>query len=301
VIAGYSNGGGLAVKYALDALSDPSLPRPDRLLLFSPEIGIAPLAFIANLHKLLSFLPYFSKFKWLSIEPEYDPFKYNSFPKNAAKEASRITAMVQRQIKDTQAAGNFADFPPVLTFLSWIDATVQTSATVHRLYNQLENQGSELVVFDVNRFNQLESFLPAADRIPLEQLEARSDLPYRLTVITNAARNSRRVTQRTKAPRSSAMDSTDLLASWPPGVYSLTHVAIPFSPEDPAYGAGESTSHTYRGLPFGRLQPRGETHLLTAPLSQLMRLRYNPFFAYLERRVVGEIDKSLQHDSGGGS
>jgi len=293
VIAGYSNGGGLAVKYALDALSDPSLPRPDRLLLFSPEIGIAPLAFIANAHKLLSFLPYFAKSKWISIEPEYDPFKYNSFPKNAAKEAYRVTAMLERQIKEAQAAGDFADFPPVLTFLSWIDATVRTSATIHRLYNRLENEGSELVVFDVNRLNQLGPFLPAAKRAPLEQLEARSDLPYRLTVITTVDRDSRRVARRTKAPRSSAMGSTDLLVSWPPGVYSLTHVAIPFSPDDPVYGVGEGTNGPYRGLPFGRLEPRGEAHLLTAPLDKLMRLRHNPFFAYLERRVVAEIDDAL--------
>ena len=52
MIAGYSNGGALAVKYSLDALSDPGLPRPDRLLLFSPEIGISSFAFIANSHKL---------------------------------------------------------------------------------------------------------------------------------------------------------------------------------------------------------------------------------------------------------
>jgi predicted alpha/beta-fold hydrolase len=40
VMAGYSNGGGLSIKYALDALDKPDLPAPDRLLLFSPEIGI---------------------------------------------------------------------------------------------------------------------------------------------------------------------------------------------------------------------------------------------------------------------
>jgi hypothetical protein len=40
----------------------------------------------------------------------------------------------------------------VLTFLSWVDATVETSATIDRLYGQLENRGNELVIFDVNRF-----------------------------------------------------------------------------------------------------------------------------------------------------
>src|SRR5262245_22521493 len=35
-LVGYSNGGALAVKYALDALEDSSLPRVDRLVLISP-------------------------------------------------------------------------------------------------------------------------------------------------------------------------------------------------------------------------------------------------------------------------
>ncbi len=293
VIAGYSNGGALAVKYSLDALLDPDLPRPDRLLLFSPEIGISALAFVANAHKILSFLPYFEKSKWLDIIPEYDPYKYNSFPKNAAQQAHEITKTLQRQIDETRAAGRFAEFPPVLTFLSWIDATVDTSATIHRLYEQLQNKDSELVVFDVNRFDQLASFIPSANEKPLKHLETRSDLPYRLTIITNMARNSNCMVQRTKAPRSVAIDSTTLDLAWPPGVYSLAHVAVQFSPDDPVYGVNKNNDSVYHGLPLGRLQPRGEAHLLTAPLRQIMRLRYNPFFGYLEQRVVMEIDHKL--------
>ena len=293
VIAGYSNGGALSVKYALDALVDPGLPRPDRLLLFSPEIGISALAFAANAHKLLSFLPYFEKSKWLDIMPEYDPFKYNSFPKNAAQQAHGITKTLQRQIDETRAAGKFTDLPPVLTFLSWIDATVDTSATIHRLYEQIQNKDSELVVFDVNRFDQLAPFIPAANEKPLKYLETRPDLPYRLTVITNLTRDSNRMVQRTKAPRSDVIDSTTLDVAWPPGVYSLTHVAVQFSPDDPVYGANENNNDIYYGLPLGRLQPRGESPLLTAPLRQLMRLRYNPFFGYLEQRVVMDIDHQL--------
>jgi alpha-beta hydrolase superfamily lysophospholipase len=299
MIAGYSNGGALAVMYSLDALSDPDLPRPDRLLLFSPEIGISPLSIIANSHKLLSYLPYFAKFKWLSIEPEYDPFKYNSFPKNAAQQAHEITKTLQRRVEEVRAAGRFAGFPTVLTFLSWTDATVDTPSTIHRLYDRLENEGSELVVFDVNCFDQFSPFLPAANRAPIVRLEARSDLPYRLTVITNVSRGSERMTRRTKAPRSSIIDSTALDVAWPPGVYSLAHVAVPFSPDDPVYGANENINRFYNGLPLGRLQPRGETHLLTASLSKLMRLRYNPFFGYLKQRVVMEIDHTMEENRRG--
>jgi hypothetical protein len=83
--------------------------------------------------------------------------------------------------------------------------------------------------------------------------------------------------------------------AWPRGVYSLSHVAIPFAPDDPVYGSsGNEHKNGYQGLPLGALQPRGETHLLTAPLSQLMRLRHNPFYAYVEQCVSDEIDSMLQ-------
>jgi hypothetical protein len=39
------------------------------------------------------------------------------------------------------------------------------------------------------------------------------------------------------------------------------------------------------------MQPRGETHYLFAPLSQFMRLRHNPFFEYVEQRILAEIDQ----------
>ena len=298
VMAGYSNGGGLAVKYALDALNDPSLPVPDRLLLFSPEIGITPLARIANLNELLSFLPYLAKFKWASIKPEYDPFKYNSFSMNAAHEAWEVTAAIERQVQEAYGTDHFKNFPDVLTFLSWADTTVKTSATIQHLYGRLENSGSELIIFDLNRLDRLASFIPAVNEPPLLQLEIRSDLPYRLTVISNIDNDSARVVRRTKAPNSKIIDSEPLEMSWPSGIYSLSHVAIPFAPDDPVYGTGEDQGGIYHGLPLGALQPRGETHLLTLSLSQLMRLRHNPFFAYVERRIIVEIDKVLQHDNG---
>ena len=262
MITGYSNGGALAVKYSLDALSDPGLPTADRLPLFSPEIGITPVSAIANSHKPLSFLPYFAQFKWLSIQPEYDPFKYNSFPKNAGQQAYEIPAALKRQIGEARRAGKLADFPPVLTFLSWVDATVETSATIDRFYGQLENQGNELVIFDVNRPDRLKPVYPAIDAASLERYEDRSDLTYRPTIITNATPDSQSLVRRTKAPRSQTVATTIMDLVWPPGVYSLSHVAIPFSPDDPVYGSVENPDGAYRGLPFGRLQPRGEIHYL---------------------------------------
>jgi len=290
IVGGYSNGGGLSVKYALDALADQTLPAPDQLLLFSPEIGIAPAALIANSHKLLSFLSYFEQFKWLSIQPEFDPFKYNSFPKNAAREAWQVTRAVNRQIQEAFQDGSLVNFPPALTFLSWSDSTVSTEATIRRLYDRLSNSGNELVVFDINRFDELAAFIPSGQEKALDDLAAREDLPFRLTVIGNLNLKSDELARRTKAPRSTTIDMQPLGMSWPPDVYSLAHVAIPFAPDDPVYGIEGTVHEIYRGLPLGALQPRGETRMLSAPIGQLMRLRHNPFFDYIEARLVKKVE-----------
>ncbi len=292
-MAGFSNGGALAVTYALDAMSNENLPQPEQLLLFSPEIGISPFAKVANSQKLLSFLPYFAKFKWLSIQPEYDPFKYNSFPKNAAQEAWELTDFLEKRITAAHSAGLLKIFPGVLTFLSWQDSTVYTSETIQRLYSYLDNDDSELVIFDVNRFDPLVPFIPVANASPLLKLKANADLPYRLTVITNVSGVSQEVAEKTKPPHTAAINTRLLGMTWPPGVYSLSHVAIPFSPDDPVYGNGRAVGTEYQGLPLGALSPRGETRLLIAPVDQLMRLRYNPFFSYIEARVEEEISESL--------
>ena len=292
-VAGFSNGGALAVTYALDAMVNEQLPEPDQLLLFSPEIGISPFASIANSQKLLSFLPYFAKFKWLSIQPEYDPFKYNSFPKNAAQEAWELTDFLDKRVTAAHSAGLLKTFPGVLTFLSWQDSTVYTSATIHRLYSYLDNDDSELVIFDVNRFDSLVPFIPAANASPLLKLKADANLPYRLTVITNVSGESEEMAEKTKAPHTAAIEARPLDLMWPQDVYSLSHVAIPFPPDDPVYGAGQAGGSDYRGLPLGAMSPRGETRLLIAPVGQLMRLRHNPFFSYIEARVDKEISESL--------
>ncbi len=98
LVVGYSNGGVLAVNYALDALNDDDLPLPDRLVLMSPAIGVAPYAMFAAWHKTLSWLTYFEKFQWQAVLPEYDPYKYNSFPKSAGHETYALTQQVQEKL-----------------------------------------------------------------------------------------------------------------------------------------------------------------------------------------------------------
>ena len=71
---------------------------------------------------------------------------------------------------------------------------------------------------------------------------------------------------------------------WPDGIFSLSHVALPFRPDDPVYGLAPKQD---RRLPaLGQMDLRGETGVLQIPASQLLRLRYNPFYDYLLERVI---------------
>jgi hypothetical protein len=66
-------------------------------------IGVPPFAWISRVISLLGPIPYFEKAWWLDVMPEYNPFKYNSFPANAALQSWRTD--VQAQILRLGEAG----------------------------------------------------------------------------------------------------------------------------------------------------------------------------------------------------
>lgn len=289
-IAGYSNGGALALIYALDAIDDGTLPKPDRLFLFSPAVGINKLAALADVLQAFAFIPGLQKSRWSEIFPEYDPFKYTSFPLHAAEQSHEVSQRLHRELGEARAAGRLKALPPVLTFQSAADATVLVEDTVGVLYSQLPTGGHELVLFDVNRLGQFREFFAAFPRDFATGLERSSPRTYGLTVVTNRdAASSQVVARRREADGDVAFE--ELGAEWPAGVYSLSHVAVPFRPDDPLYGiAPPGAGHRYH---LGNLILRGEKGLLTTPVEGLMRLRCNPFFGYLERRIGDAMRRDL--------
>lgn len=54
ILCGYSNGGALSVNYSLCTIKDASLPKPAAVVLFSPMIGINPMARITRLYHLVA-------------------------------------------------------------------------------------------------------------------------------------------------------------------------------------------------------------------------------------------------------
>jgi hypothetical protein len=60
---------------------------------------------------------------------------------------------------------------------------------------------------------------------------------------------------------------------------------VPFPLDDPIYGLAPDPAKLF-GVQLGSLEPRGEKGLLAVPAEQLTRLRCNPFFSYVERRLI---------------
>jgi len=75
--------------------------------------------------------------------------------------------------------------------------------------------------------------------------------------------------------------------TWPPGVISLSHVALPVAPDDPVYG--QVHPHKEGFIFLGKIAIQGERGLLKVSTDWVLRLRYNPFYDYLESRSLDWI------------
>jgi alpha-beta hydrolase superfamily lysophospholipase len=289
-VVGFSNGGALAVKYALDAIEHDGLPQPERLVLLSPMIGITSFARYAGLAGLPAFFPAFARAAWLDVLPEFNPFKYNSFPVNGARQAYQVTQAVQGRINQAVADGSIAALPPIHTFQSVADFTVSARAIVTGLYARLPANGSELTLFDLNRAIGLGPLVDRAMETIVERLLPPPQRAFRTTLVTNADPSSLEAVERSVESGAAAETVTPLGLAFPPAAFSLSHVALPFPVSDPLYGSEPDTEESF-GLNLGTLTPRGERGVLVVPLDVLVRISSNPFYPYIERRVVEDIDR----------
>jgi alpha-beta hydrolase superfamily lysophospholipase len=294
-IVGYSTGATLALDYTLDAMSDDTLPVPASLVLLSPAIGVHPVAGLAGLTDTLSAIPGLGSLAWADVMHEFDPYKYNSFPTNAADVVYKLTLSVKKRL--ARRAKSSPDFvlPPVLVFKSAVDATVSTNAVVDNLLSLLEPYRHRLVLFDVNRI-AARKILLTADPGPINnRLLNDESLPFSVIFIGNANEDSFEVVARHKAPFSGPpTDGQSLGLEWPPYVVSLSHVGVPFAADDPLYGSVPPT--TRNQLYLGNLALRGERGLSSIPAEWVMRMRYNPFYEIVEEGTIEWIDSANKGD-----
>lgn len=286
-IVGYSNGGALAVHYTLSTLENSALPAPDRLVLLSPEIGVSRMAALAIWQERIGRVTGLDKLSWTDVLPEWEPFKYGSFAVNAGNLVHQLTGVNRAKIARLSANGHLDAFPPVLAFQSAVDATVSAPALVRDLFALLPEGGHELVVFDLNREKKIEALLK---KDPAEEFATIRNMPnrqFRFSLVTNQSAKSRQVEVQHWPSGAATPLVSALNLEWPADVYSMSHVALPFPGSDPVYGGDQPGPSP--GINLGTLAFRGEKGVLQVPASDMLRLRWNPFYSYLEHRALEHL------------
>jgi alpha-beta hydrolase superfamily lysophospholipase len=291
-LIGYSTGAPLAVEFTLAALEGRERPVPASLVLVSPAIGIHAAAAAAGWKRRVGTVPGLRGLAWLSVEAEFDPYKYNSFATNAGEQVHRLTQSVSRSVARYASSPRTGEFPPILVFQSSADSTVLADASGARLLGPLgalDPQRHKLVVFDVNR-EAAKSVLLVSDRRAIAtRLPGDARLPYAVTLVTNENEDSATVVARHQPPLSAEVARTEPLGlAWPVGVISLSHVALPIPPDDPLYGRRPPDNRDV--LFLGQMAIQGERGTLVLPAEWLLRLRFNPFYSYLSSRALDWID-----------
>jgi hypothetical protein len=107
---------------------------------------------------------------------------------------------------------------------------------------------------------------------------------FRTTIIANANPDSGEAVERVTEAGTVEEQSRPLGLSFPPGVYSLSHVALPFPMSDSLYGMQPDPAENF-GVNLGAIAPRGERDTLIVSLDALLRMSSNPFFPYMIERI----------------
>jgi hypothetical protein len=273
------------------SLDDTELPRPQGVYLVSAAIGISPFAVLTNVISGLAFIPWFEKSRWIDVLPEYDPYKYNSFPVNAANQIHTLTGELRDALDDASARGRLAEMPRIVVFQSIVDSTITAREVVRGLLALLPRADHELVVFDVNRIDAIQGLIAAGPLEDLETIRNSTDLPFRVTLVASSGPDTRSVAAYTREAGDSDVVKTELGLEWPRSVFSVGHVSLPFPPDDPVYGT-ILPADAEPPFNLGAVAVRGESGALVLSLDAFSRLRSNPFFDVIRAK----IDETLARD-----
>jgi esterase/lipase len=156
-LGGFSAGGTLSLRHSLlDG-------RVRGLFLFVPALRISPVARLASLHKLYSWL--LPSAKWVEVLPDRDLYKYESFAKNSAAQTWKLIADLQQGLRQQMPAA------PVFAAASMDDTTVDTHATLEFLATA-PHPANQLVLYTTNpeEFSGLPSVEAVNSTLPEQRI-----------------------------------------------------------------------------------------------------------------------------------
>jgi hypothetical protein len=126
--------------------------------------------------------------------------------------------------------------------------------------------------------------IPASEGTLVDRLLPLPPRTFRATVITNKNANSADVVAKITPAGTTTERIVDLGLRYPPDVFSLSHVALPFPMDDSLYGMQPDSRENY-GVHLGAMAARGERGLLVVSMDSLVRMTSNPFFPYVLQRI----------------
>jgi hypothetical protein len=162
---------------------------------------------------------------------------------------------------------------------------------VESLYANLPANGSELVLFDLNRNTKFGPLLRTVFASATERILPPPPRNWHLTIIANT-QDDPEVMERVTAAGEAAERVRGLGVVYPRDVFSLSHIALPFPVDDPLYGSQPNPAEDF-GVALGSLAAHGEVGVLIVSLDTLARLTWNPFFPYMLTRIEETIGPAL--------
>ena len=155
------------------------------------------------------------------------------------------------------------------------------------LYARLRGAAHRLVLFDVNRQGAVGSVQRPGAGALIERLSA-APRAYTLDVVMNTSPQERSVSVRRLTP-DGGVSVRDTNLQWPETLVSLSHVAMPFPPDDPVYGLNPGSGRD--GIPsIGLWLFRGENGAVTVSLGSLTRPRSDPFWQLIDEDVAALVE-----------
>ncbi|MBB1268034.1 carboxylesterase [Shewanella sp. SR44-3] len=317
-VIGFSTGAALALNHELENIDQDKTTDYQAMVMLSPAIGLKPIAAFAKWQAYLGQILGQKKLIWNSIETEYDPFKYQSFAVNAGDVVYQLSQR-NKQLMHQLTATQKRLLGSILSFQSVVDDTVSSQEVLTELYQQLglsqvepskptlnmavfeipvkdvpSQAHHELVLFDVNRNPQYRQWLA----LPLDELmftqgnvPNSSQADFTLTLIENnpnaqdkiQARVMRQGTAESLLKSKTEPLIESIALQWPKGVYSLSHIALPYPESDELYG--RSPSGKQDKIHIGGNIHSGERGVIALSASDMLRQKWNPFYPYVLQRV----------------
>jgi len=139
---------------------------------------------------------------------------------------------------------------------------------------------------EITKFGPL---LRADPQAVLDRLLPPAPRPFKTTIITNVDPDRLEVVARVTDAGAITETTTEPLGLfYPPDVFSLSHVAVPFPVTDSLYGIRPAPVEEF-GVSLGAMATRGERGILVVSIDALLRMASNPFFEFMVEKIEATL------------